>query len=47
MSDINANTIDQVFQEIINELSKMNPAKLDILENKVLDSICKFGGLLM
>ena len=47
MSDINANTIGQVFQDIINEFSNMNPAKLDILENKVLDSIYKLGGLLM
>ncbi|MGQ9610685.1 MAG: hypothetical protein ACUVWN_15425 [bacterium] len=44
---MNANKIGQVFQDIINEFSKMNPAKLDILENKILDSIYKLGGLLM
>ena len=47
MNDINANTIGQVFQDIINEFSNMNPAKLNILENKVLDSIYKLGSLLM
>ncbi|HGJ66601.1 TPA: hypothetical protein ENS27_14650 [bacterium] len=32
MIDINANTIGQVYQDIINEFSDINSARLDILE---------------
>ena len=46
-TDLNANTIGQVFQDIILQLSDMKPTNVDTLENKVLDAIYQLGGLMM
>lgn len=47
MNNINANTIGQLFQDIISQFSDMNPTNMDTLENKVLDAIYKLGSLIM
>ena len=47
MSNINANTIGQLFQDIISQFSDMNPTNMDTLENEVLNAIYKLGSLMM
>jgi len=47
MNNINANTIGQVFQDIISQFSDMNPTNMDTLENEALDAIYKLGSLMM
>jgi len=40
-------TLGEIFQEISEEFSEMEPTKLDQLENKVLDAMYKLGSYLM
>jgi len=47
MNNINANTITEVFQDIISQFSNMKPTNLNELENNTLDAAYKVGNLLM
>jgi len=40
-------TLGDIFQEIFDEFSEMNPTNLDELENKVLNAMHKLGSYLM